>query len=125
LRKFVRIVVHPRCIHVAQEMRLYSFKVDRLTGDVLPDLVDKHNHTLDALRYALQVLIRAGNAAGLIAFYNAERDAKPQPEVAVPALAGYIANTPTVSSMEERVKREGIVVVEMQSPWHREDGKWN
>lgn len=58
LRQFERIVVHPRCEHVAQEMRLYSYKVDRLTGDVLVDLVDKHNHTIDALRYALQPLIR-------------------------------------------------------------------
>lgn len=56
-----RIVVHPRCVHTAEEMRLYSYKVDRRTGDVLPDVVDKHDHCIDAIRYALQPLIkRAG-----------------------------------------------------------------
>jgi len=58
LRSYERIVVHPRCTHTAEEMRLYSFKVDRLTSDVLPDLLDKHNHTIDALRYALEPLIK-------------------------------------------------------------------
>jgi phage terminase large subunit len=58
LRSYEKIVVHPRCTHTAEEMRLYSFKVDRLTSDVLPDLLDKHNHTIDALRYALEPLIK-------------------------------------------------------------------
>ena len=57
LRSFERIVVHPRCLHTAEEMRLYSYKTDRLTGDVLPDVVDKHNHCVDGIRYALAPLI--------------------------------------------------------------------
>jgi phage terminase large subunit len=62
LRGFEQIVIHPRCVHAAQEARLWSFKVDRLTGDVLPELVDKHNHIWDAVRYALQPIIRqSGN----------------------------------------------------------------
>lgn len=65
LRSFARIVVHPRCRHVAEEARLYSYRVDRLTGDVLPIVEDAHNHTMDALRYALQPLIRrAGGGWG-------------------------------------------------------------
>jgi len=75
LRSFERIVVHPRCEHTAQEMRLYSYKVDRLTGDVLPDLVDKHNHTIDALRYALQPLIRLSNGGFGILQYVLDRSA--------------------------------------------------
>jgi phage terminase large subunit len=63
LRSYERIIVHPRCKHTAEELRLYSFKVDRLTSDVLPDLVDKHNHTIDALRYALEPLIKRRGAA--------------------------------------------------------------
>ena len=51
LRKFDRIVVHERCKHTADEMRLYSYKVDRITGDVLPIIVDANNHCMDALRY--------------------------------------------------------------------------
>lgn len=58
LRSFREIVVHPRCAGVAQEMRLYSYKVDRLTGDILPVIVDAWNHYIDALRYALAPMIR-------------------------------------------------------------------
>lgn len=62
LRSFGCIVVHPRCKGVAQEMRLYSYKVDRLTGDILPIVVDAHNHFLDALRYAVGPMIRRRRA---------------------------------------------------------------
>jgi phage terminase large subunit len=48
------IVVHPRCRHVIDELATYSFKTDPLTGAVLPILEDKHNHTVDALRYACE-----------------------------------------------------------------------
>lgn len=58
MRSFEKIVVHPRCPHVAEEMRLYSYKVDSVTDEVLPVLVDKHNHCVDALRYALEPVIR-------------------------------------------------------------------
>lgn len=58
LNAFERIVIHPRCRHVAQEARLYSYKVDRVTGDVLPIVVDAHNHGIDALRYALDQYIQ-------------------------------------------------------------------
>jgi phage terminase large subunit len=63
LRSYEKIVVHPLCTHTADEMRLYSFKVDKLTGDVLPDLVDRHNHTIDALRYAVEPLIQRRTGA--------------------------------------------------------------
>lgn len=58
LRGFNRIYIHPRCTNTAQEFRLYSYKVDKRTGDVLPDIVDKWNHAIDAIRYALAPLIR-------------------------------------------------------------------
>jgi phage terminase large subunit len=57
LRHFEEIIIHPRCTHAIEEGRLYSFKVDRLSGDVLPDVADKHNHIWDAVRYALEPLI--------------------------------------------------------------------
>lgn len=59
LRGFEQIVVHPRCKHVIEETRLYRYKTDRLTGDVLPALVDANNHAIDAIRYALSPLIQA------------------------------------------------------------------
>ncbi len=60
LRSYERIVIHPRCKHAAEEARLWSYKVDKLTGDVLPKLDDKHDHIWDAVRYALEPVIRAG-----------------------------------------------------------------
>lgn len=48
------IVVHPRCKHTIDELTLYSYKTDKLTGEVLPMLEDKNNHVIDALRYACE-----------------------------------------------------------------------
>lgn len=64
LRSYKEIIIHPRCTKTLQEARLYSYKVDRLTGDVLTDIIDKNNHYIDATRYALGPLIkRAGQAS--------------------------------------------------------------
>jgi len=48
------IVVHPRCVHIADELATYSYKKDKLTGEPIPQLEDKNNHLIDALRYALE-----------------------------------------------------------------------
>jgi phage terminase large subunit len=53
------IVVHPRCKHLIDELTLYSYKTDPLTGEVLPLLEDKNNHVIDALRYACEGARRA------------------------------------------------------------------
>jgi phage terminase large subunit len=57
------IVVHPRCQHLIDELTLYSYKLDSLTGQVLPVLADKDNHMIDALRYSVEGARRALNAA--------------------------------------------------------------
>ncbi len=54
------IVVHPRCRHVIDELTLYRYKTDPLTGKVLPLLEDKNNHCIDAVRYACEGARRAG-----------------------------------------------------------------
>jgi phage terminase large subunit len=54
------IVVHPRCIHTIDELSLYSYKQDPLTGKILPVLEDKKNHVIDALRYACEGVRRVG-----------------------------------------------------------------
>lgn len=59
LRSF-DIIVHPRCKKVAEELTLYSYKRDPQTEEILPFLDDKDNHTIDALRYALEELRRSG-----------------------------------------------------------------
>lgn len=53
------IVVHPRCLHVIDELKTYRYKTDPLTGQVLPVLEDKNNHCIDALRYACEGARRA------------------------------------------------------------------
>jgi len=58
LKSFEKIVIHPRCKHTIEEMRMYSYKVDRITGEVLPIIVDAFNHCVDATRYALSDYIR-------------------------------------------------------------------
>ncbi len=58
LRAFDEIVIHPRCKYTAQEARLWKYKTDRLTGDVLPVVIDANNHCFDAIRYGLQPLIK-------------------------------------------------------------------
>lgn len=63
LRSFARIVIHPDCVNMQREARLYSYKVDRNTGDVTTGIVDAHNHGWDAVRYAVAPMIRRRNAA--------------------------------------------------------------
>jgi len=57
------IVVHPRCKHVIDELTLYSYETDPLTGQVLSKLKDKDNHVIDALRYANEGARRATKPA--------------------------------------------------------------
>lgn len=67
LRGYKTIVIHPRCKEVLKECRLYSYKVDRLSGDVLTDIVDANNHYIDALRYALgPLIIQAPGKSGVV-----------------------------------------------------------
>lgn len=59
VRSFDKIIIHPRCKHMLHEARLYSYKICKMTGDILPDILDKNNHCWDATRYGLDPLIRA------------------------------------------------------------------
>ncbi len=59
IKSFDRVVIHPDCKEVANEFRMYSYKVDRLTGDIMPVIVDAHNHYIDAIRYALEPMIKS------------------------------------------------------------------
>lgn len=62
------LIIHPRCQHLIDELTVYSWKTDPLTGLVLPMLEDKDNHLIDALRYAVEAARRAENAAPKIDF---------------------------------------------------------
>ena len=56
------IVAHPRCQHTIDELTNYSYKIDDLTGQVLPVLADKDNHVIDSVRYACEGARRAVTA---------------------------------------------------------------
>ncbi len=58
IRSYKRIVVHPRCKETINELLLYSYKVDARTNDISTQIVDKHNHCIDAIRYALEPFIK-------------------------------------------------------------------
>lgn len=68
LRSYDEIIIHERCANVAKEARLWSYKIDKQTGDVLPVLIDANNHWMDGVRYALAPLIRKKNFTGKAAY---------------------------------------------------------
>ncbi len=65
LRGFDEIVVHPRCVETIKEFERYSYKVDKQTGDILPIIVDKHNHHMDGIRYSMDGYIRGRNGLNI------------------------------------------------------------
>lgn len=48
------IVIHPQCVNMEREARLYSWQVDRFTNKVLGTPSDDNNHGWDAVRYATE-----------------------------------------------------------------------
>lgn len=65
IKGFETVVIHPRCKKTLEEFRSYSYKKDRLTDEVLPIIVDKWNHGIDALRYSLDGYIMARGGTGV------------------------------------------------------------
>ena len=51
-----QIIVDPSCKNCLDELARYSYKTDKHTGEILPQLEDKKNHVIDALRYAVETL---------------------------------------------------------------------
>lgn len=58
IKAYDEIIIHPRCTGTIKEMRLYSYKIDRISGDVLPIVVDANNHYIDSVRYGVDPLIK-------------------------------------------------------------------
>lgn len=61
LRSYEEIIIHPQCVVAQREARMWRYKTDPRTGDVLPKLLKGNEHTWDASRYALSPLIRRGS----------------------------------------------------------------
>lgn len=57
LRSFKHIIIHPRCKELIRETDLYSYKTNT-AGDISPIIIDKYNHYIDALRYAVAPLVK-------------------------------------------------------------------
>lgn len=60
LKKFKKIVIHPRCKGTIQDFQNYRWKIDKITGKVLPIPVDLANHACDAARYGLEEWMKGG-----------------------------------------------------------------
>lgn len=58
LKSFNNIIIHPDCKETIKEFGLYSYKIDKRSGDILPIIADKHNHHIDDIRYALYPVIK-------------------------------------------------------------------
>jgi phage terminase large subunit len=54
------IVINAACPNTVREFQRYAYKIDPRTGEILPVIEDKHNHAIDALRYAVEGLHRKG-----------------------------------------------------------------
>lgn len=64
MRSFDKIIIHKRCINTIFEFGNYKFKVDSKSGQVTNLIVDKYNHHIDSIRYALEPIYKKG-AVGL------------------------------------------------------------
>lgn len=59
LKGFVLIHIHAtNCPNTQQEARLWKYKVDRVTGRVLPQVVDANNHSWDSWTYSMNRYIQ-------------------------------------------------------------------
>lgn len=66
MRTFENIIIHERCVDLIKEARLYSYKIDKRTEDILTDIVDANNHCWDASRYAISPMIHESEAEGRV-----------------------------------------------------------
>lgn len=65
LRGFYKIIIHPSCVNAAEQFSKYSYKTDKLSGDVMPEIAKGHDHIPDALRYAIDPIIQNNNIINL------------------------------------------------------------
>ncbi len=68
IKNFRKIIIHPRCVNTIFEFSKYSRVIDSKTGLVTEKLIDKHNHCIDAIRYALKKKIEQSVEKGYKSF---------------------------------------------------------
>ena len=59
IRNFDSINIHTDCTELQKEARLYSYKVDRITGDVLPIIIKMYDNYWDSVRYGIEPMIKS------------------------------------------------------------------
>lgn len=57
IRSFKNIIIDPSCECTIEEGIHYKYKVDKITNEIYPEIVDDYNHSWDAVRYALEPLL--------------------------------------------------------------------
>ena len=57
IRSCRKIVIHDRCTHMVDEAKNYTYKIDKLTGDVLPMVEKGFDHGWDSIRYGASEFI--------------------------------------------------------------------
>lgn len=62
LRGFEQIIIHPRCRGARDNFENYKWKVDRITGDILPVPAEGSDHAPDGTRYALEDVMKAAGS---------------------------------------------------------------
>lgn len=62
IRSFDKVVIHSSCKHTIDEFNYYSYKIDARSGDITSNIEDAHNHAIDALRYALERVMKKNYA---------------------------------------------------------------
>lgn len=67
LRGYRRIVIDPRCKRMIDDAKLYRYKTDPKTNEVLPILIKAHDDGWDALRYGLSGRIKRGGDGPIVA----------------------------------------------------------
>ena len=68
-----RMVVHPRCVHTAAELRSYVWQADGREGVYRNLPCDRDNHLMDALRYAMEDVPRSPVTRGKVVRYGLPR----------------------------------------------------
>ncbi len=65
-----RILVHPRCVHTAQELNSYCWQSGGRDGEFFNRPADRDNHLMDALRYAMDEFPRGTPEKGQVRSYG-------------------------------------------------------
>lgn len=112
LRSFSKIIIHPRCKEVVEEFDLYQYKVDKQTGEVLREPLDKFNHYIDALRYSYTMFMRGQNNGKVYEMFDAENICKDESVAGQEVYLGTLALPGRILWVSATVSQGRIKVID-------------